>query len=131
MKMQLVEGAVRLGTAAVAVLALSLPADMMERRAPAHDEVRQSRKLDKRYMERDAFNRKMRTIAGNAGEADGAAESEDIGPTPTSAAEEKLARHAFPLGTIPAGATTAAQGAWQTDGENTQAGGNNATHAFV
>src|SRR2546430_5522810 len=91
MRVPVLEGAARFGAAAVAALTMTVPADQSRRPEAPRDEVRRAGKLDKRYMERDAFNRKMRAIAGNAGEPEGEAEAEDTGPTPTSGAEEKFA----------------------------------------
>ena len=132
MRVPVLEGAARFGAAAVAALTMTVPADQARRPAAPRDEVRRAGKLDKRYMERDAFNRKMRAIAGNAGEPEGEAESEDTGPTPTSAAEERFARRAFPATTIQRSARETSQQTWQTYGENKEATGNanNPNHPF-
>src|SRR5207248_1957035 len=64
---------------------------------------------------------------------EGEAEAEDTGATPTSAAEEKFARRASPLGIIPASAIRAAQNTFATYGENKDGtkGGNNPNDPFV
>ena len=133
MRVPVLEGAARFGAAAVAALTMTVPADQARRPAAPRDEVRRAGKLDKRYMERDAFNRKMRAIAGNAGEPEGEAEAEDTGPTPTSGAEEKFARRAYPASTIPAIAPQMAQRTWRSYGENKDGShsGNNANQPFV
>jgi len=130
MRVPVLEGAARFGAAAVAALTMTVPADRGRRPAAPRDEVRRAGKLDKRYMERDAFNRKMRAIAGNMGEPEGEAESEDTGPTPTSAAEERFARRAFPATTIQRSARETSQQTWQTYGENKEATGNATTRTI-
>jgi hypothetical protein len=114
------------------MLAMLVPVFTLARRATSvrRDEPQ---RLDKRYMERDTANRKMRTIAGNYGEPDGEAEAEDTGFTPASAAEEKFARRVFPATTLPASLTALAQQTWQTYGENKDGtqGGNNANQPFI
>src|SRR5438270_13141053 len=96
MRVPVLEAAARFGAAAVAALTMTVPADQARRPAAPRDEVPRAGKLEKRYMERDAFNRKMRAIAGNVGEQPGEAEEEDSGATPTSAADETFARRVYP-----------------------------------
>src|SRR3954447_6209123 len=119
MKIPILEGATRLGAAAVTTLAILLPADTTQRAAPAGRELARERKFDKRYMDKDsAFNPKRRTVTANRGEPDGEDEAGESGITPLSAAEEKFARRAYPTGVIPAAATRAAQDTWKNFVEN-------------
>src|SRR4051812_28690264 len=119
MKISMLEGATRLGAAAVTALTILLPADTTQRAAPAGRELARERKFDKRYMDKEsAFNPKRRTVTANRGEPDGEDEAGESGITPLSAAEEKFARRAYPTGVIPAAATRAAQDTWKNFVEN-------------
>ena len=132
MRAKFPRGAAAIQAMAFLVLGAGIPTALVvtEASRPPRPHVR---RLDKRLMERDSANRKIRALAANTGEPGGEAEDQDTGATPTSAAEEKFARRAFPSGTIAPSATQAAQNTFNTYGENKDGtkGGNNANDPFV
>src|SRR5438105_2515721 len=103
-------------TAILAAISISSPVDQRPR-------------VDKRYADRDAFNRKAMTAVDNQSEPDGANEATDTGISPTSGAEEKAARR----GDSSVQAVQRAQATWKAYGENKDGShsGNNANQPFV
>ena len=92
MRTSFLAGAVGIGATAAAALAIAVPAVLTRKDPAVRDDHLHGRKLDKRSMDRDAFNPKKRDVAGNQGEPDGEGEATDTGVSPTIGAEEKAAR---------------------------------------